>query len=693
MTKLLFEVSPAWILICVLAATAYTLVLYFRAVRPWGTRLNLVLAALRWVLVFLLTLLLLNFMLRHIENRYEEPVFAILLDNSASVQAMLDSPARQDVVQRLARLKEELEKEHYEVPLLGIRATELQQVNFNEPVTNLSEALRLVAERYEDRQLEGVLLVSDGIYNAGLAPADVAFPAAVYTLGVGDTVRKPDLSIRDVWYNKIAYQGSRFPVRAEITAHGFTGRQIKINLLYQGRVVQQQQMSVPASGFIAVEFATEATGEGLQRWEVVAEVLPEESNPLNNRATLFVEVIRGRRKILIAAAAPHPDLGTLRTILESNNNYEIMLHLPGVTEVPADKLKAENIDLVIFYQLPDFRGRLRDLTLRLAEFKLPRLFIAGGTTDVNFLVQPERPLGFETPPRQFDEVTPSLNPQFSLFTLPENTSAILAEMPPLPVHFGKMRVSPQVIPVLFQQVGSVVTDRPMLAYFIEESRKTGVMLGEGIYRWRMYEYAKTGRTEITDELFTKFIQFLVTAEDKRRFRCYPVKPEFTRDEPVVLESEVYNEIFEPVFGNTVTIEIFNEQNRRSAYSYVVQPSLSRYSVYSLPEGAYRFTATTEVNAKPEKVNGQFVVTGRKLEMQNLTADYGQLRRLSAQTGGRFYHLHEWDKLAEELTRTPARYVVHSEERYTAALNIPWILILLLVLVSAEWFLRKFYGGY
>jgi phage-related tail protein len=116
-------------------------------------------------------------------------------------------------------------------------------------------------------------------------------------------------------------------------------------------------------------------------------------------------------------------------------------------------------------------------------------------------------------------------------------------------------------------------------------------------------------------------------------------------------------------------------------------------VYSLPEGAYRYTAATQISGKTEKVSGQFAVTGRQVEMQNLTADFDLLRRLAAQTNGKFFPLAAWNKLEAEAETMKARMVVHTEERYTAALNIPWMLMMLILLVAAEWFLRKYFGGY
>lgn len=693
MTQLLPDVSPAWVIVCALAALGYALLLYYQNRSSWSTKINRLLFAVRCLLVFVLALLLLGFMIRHTENQYEKPVFAIILDNSASVRYSMDSLAIKDLKERISSFQRDLTKQDFEVPILGLRGNELKDVSFNEQGTNLSEALRLAADRFEGRRLEGVLLISDGIYTSGLSPADIDFPSPVFSIGVGDTMQRPDLAIRDVLYNKLTYQGTKFPVRAEISAKGFSGESIRITLSHKGRVISEQQKIVPSSGFVQVEFLTEAEEEGLQRWDVAVESKPNEINRQNNRTSVFIEVVKGKRKILLLAAAPHPDIRALRLILEKNSNYELLMHIPGIQETESKNLKPENVDLVILYQLPDVRGRLRDLIPQFSKAPIPRLYITGSTTDLTLMMQPSFPVGFEVQPRQFDEVTPALNPQFNLFALPPDAATVLSGMPPMPVRFGKMRVAPQVITLLYQQVGNLITDRPLLAYFTEASQKSGILLGEGLYRWRMHEFSRTGRTEVTDELFLKFIQFLATPDDKRRFRFFPLKPEFSESEPVIFESQVYNEIYEPVYGNTIDIEISDEQNRRSGYSYIPQPSSSRYTVQGLKEGAYRFSAATDISGKRETVRGQFVVSGRQIELQNLTADFDLLRRVAQNTGGKFFTLNQWAALEKTLAQTEARYVVRSEERYTAALNIPWILILLIALAGLEWFMRKFFGGY
>jgi hypothetical protein len=64
------------------------------------------------------------------------------------------------------------------------------------------------------------------------------------------------------------------------------------------------------------------------------------------------------------------------------------------------------------------------------------LVVVGQQTDLNTLGQSEVPLHFEQPPRQFDDVTPVINPAFSHFTISADANSIFTGFPPVSVPFG-----------------------------------------------------------------------------------------------------------------------------------------------------------------------------------------------------------------------------------------------------------------
>ena len=690
--RIILEASPAYVLLCILVAAGYAFLLY-RAKHPWPVPVNRALFALRAILAFILAFLLLGPIIRQINNITEKPLFVILKDNSGSVPEAVDSATLVRLERDLDQLRESLENKGYDVAVNDLNGEEATNADYNEPTTDLQGALQTISNRYEGKKFGGVLLVSDGIYNAGISPLFASYKFPVNTLGIGDTTQRTDIAIRNVAFNKIAYQGNRFPVRVEVVLKGITDQRLNVALMHQGRTIDQQTKDTGRDSFVAFDFQVLADQQGIQKYDVQVEVKPNESNVRNNRASIFVEVVEGRKKILVVAPSPHPDIKALRTVVEQNANYELLLQIPGIAEERPEDITPSEIDLVIFHQSPDRQGKTRKLYNDFMASKNATFFILGAQSDLALISREDLPLKIEGVSRDYDEVTPVVNASFSNFSVSAEANSVVTEYPPVSVPFGKFQFPLSARPLLFQQIGSVPTDKPLLAVEERDGRKIGIMMGEGLWRWRLDEFEQKGDAGGFDEIFGKLIQYLSTSEERRRFRSYPVKQEFSDVEQVVFESQVYNDIFEPVYGNHIDIELTSDQGKVSRYSYITSAGNIRYQIGGLEEGVYRYRSQTEINGRKEEVRGQFVVVSKVIELQNLTADFDLLRKLAVNTGGRFYAAANMDQLNAELSEKEATGVIRSDETYDAMINLKLLFWILLLMVSVEWFFRKYFGGY
>lgn len=693
MQRIILEAAPEFLVVCIIAGLGYAALQYFRTKHPWSTGMNTLLFSIRAILAFFLAFLLLGPIVKQISNLYEKPALVILHDNSSSIEEATDSLTRAKLHEKLEETKELLEENGYDSDIYTLTDDRSAPFSYSGTTSDINGALRRIANRYEGKNVAGVILVSDGIYNAGLSPLYSNYNFPVHTVGIGDTTVRADIALKNIAYNKIAYQGNRFPLRAEVQVKNIAASNITASLLKRGKVVERQSRKFVPGQLLTFDFQPLADEQGIQKYDIQIQTRPEEYNTKNNRSSVFVEVVEGRKKILCVAAAPHPDIKALREVITKNSNYEFILHIPAVNEQQASAMSPENIDLVIFHQSPDLRGKTRTIFENFMKSKSSVLLILGHQTDLRQLARHNLPLQFESPPREYDEVTPVVNPALTHFSISAEARSAFSSFPPVSVHFGKMQVRPGISTVLFQKVGSVTTEKPLLVLAADDTRKIGVMLGEGLWRWRLNEFDRTENTESFDEVFGKLIQFLSTTEDKRKFRSYPVRQEFSDTEPVVIESQVYNDIFEPIYGNSVDIDLTHEDGQRTNYKYVISPGNTRYQIGGLKEGVYRFRASTILNGKTEAVRGEFAVVERQAELQNLTADFDLLRKLSLNTGGNFYTASNTEALQSDLRTAQATSVIHTEETYESLINLKWVFWILLALVTVEWGLRKFYGSY
>ena len=209
----------------------------------------------------------------------------------------------------------------------------------------------------------------------------------------------------------------------------------------------------------------------------------------------------------------------------------------------------------------------------------------------------------------------------------------------------------------------------------------------------MEEYALTEKQEAVDELLQKVIQLISVKEDKRKFRVYPLANEYNVGDKVTFETEVYNDIYEKTYGQSIRLEITDERGKTKPYTYTNAEGSSRFELSGLGQGVYQYKATTSLQNKVESVTGQFIVRDLALETLNLTADYGMLRALAQQTGGQFVKADQIEQLKNYLLKNKAPDRLDSAEDLSELIQNKWLFFLLLLLATAEWGVRKYQGSY
>jgi len=695
--QLLFDYSP-WLLVpCLLMGALYAFLLYIRSKGfrnpSWGKRINYTLAGLRFALVSLLCLLLIGPFIKQIKNTLEPPIVVFAVDNSRSIAAVQDSTDLAELRAAMDAAADILGNNEY---MLDYRTFDgfqpADSLKFDYSSSDVADLLSSIASDYEGRNLASVVLFSDGIYNQGVSPTYRPYSFRVNTVGLGDTIPKQDINIQNLYYNKIAYQGNKFPLVAEIANTGFAGQNVTINVSNRGKVIASKTMGFnQARGVGSVEFLLDASQEGIQRYEVSVEVLEEEFTAQNNVSQAYIEVIEGKENILLIAQAPHPDIKALRSAIETNKNYEIRSVILSVDEVNAQQLADIKYDLVIFHQVPA-QGQDNALVQEYLDKANAAWFVAGPQTNLAALSRNNEVLNIDNI-NGTDEVRAFYNRAFSGFRLEGEQQAVIEEFSPLSVPFGNIALENNPEVLLYQKVGSVETSKPLLVIGENNEKKTAVMLADGLWQWRLQEYAKYEKTEAFDELISKLAQYLSAKEDKRRFKVYPEKDVFEDTEPVVFETEIYNEIYEEVYGYEISLTLTREDSSSSNYSYITSESNTRYRISNLPEGIYRYQAVVNMDGEQMSSSGEFTVRSLQIETLNLTANHQLLRELAASTGGIFFDPEQITNMAEQLHTQEAKGKIYTREAYLPIINLKWLFFLLLLLITVEWGIRKYMGSY
>jgi len=618
---------------------------------------SITLAVSRFMSVSFIAILLLNPLLKYLERIVEKPTIFLAIDNSESLIMGSDSVYLRDVFEGdLKTFRSALEKK-YDIVELG----ESQNVahNFASKVTDLSSYFSEGTKLYGGRNVAGMVLLSDGIYNKGVSPSFAAqrMNIPVFTIPLGDTTIRKDIAIYTAKANAITFLGNHFPIEVVVNATKASGQNVSLSLWQGSKEIGNKGVKVQGNRFATTHtFMVEATKQGLQQYTVRVTGVQNELNRANNQKHVYTEVLDARQKILVLAHAPHPDLAALRTAIESNDQYEMTIEIGDYSPI-----KKASYDLIITHQLPA-DSKEYNLMRNIKEKQIPIFSFLGTSTNLNMFNRLE--LGTNGNRNNFNQGLSTVNPAFNLFQPENDLTDFLNHAPPLTTPFGDYN-SPRSSDVLiYQKIGNVKTKMPLWFFNKNESYRSGVCCGEGIWRWKFHDYEQNESHLNLGNLIQKSIQYLALKDDKRRFRVYTSSRSFYENEKINFIAEVYNESYEFTPGAEVKVNLRHENGDQYEYSLLPQQTSYTYQVGSLPPGNYSFDATSQVDGRKENVSGKFIVKELQLERVNLTANHALLRQVAQETGGKMFYKNQWSDLATNLLDLPnSASIAKTNHRY------------------------------
>lgn len=693
-SEFVFQSSPWFILLCLLAGAIYAFVLYQNK-KTFSPYQNRILSIIRGLLVSLLAFLLLNPLLRNIKSAIEKPTVVLAVDNSSSM--IHGGLAKIELLKKkLLKLKESIEVKgaNVEIQSLDEQANNqnISDIKFTKNRSDLSQMLTNIKSNYEGRNLTDVILISDGITNEGISPTYGKYNFNIHAVGFGDTTQKRDIRLNAIYANRIAYLSNKFPIQAEISSFGFQSKSTIVILKQAGNIIDKQLVSFDKQDDLKqITFYVTAQQKGMQRYTVEVVPLNAEFSNKNNAKDAYIDIVDGKEKVLLVALAPHPDLKAFKSIIEKNDLYELTIKI--IQSDDLNQIGSQPFDVLILHQLPDIYGMGGNVVNRLLALGKPTLFVLGNQTNLSSFNGMQQTLSIAAQGGKADKVTAKFNNNFNLFNLDSEKLSLLERFPPILVPFGDYKPMAGSEIILYQRVGSLTTPKPLLIANTTSLPKSAVLTGEGLWLWRLEEFSLTDKQEIIDEVVMKTLQFISIKDDKRKLRVYPISPDFSIDEKVIFENEAYNDIYERIYNQDIKLEITDEKGKVRSFSYTTTKDNSKFEITGLPEGVYRYKAYTQVLGKAEVVDGQYIVRNTDLESLNTTADFNMLRTLSTQNNGKFFVANHLEKLNDFLSSNRSPDKVTSVEEMNEFINLKWVFFVLLFLATIEWGVRKYLGSY
>lgn len=683
--------APGWqLFLCFLAGLAYAVALYLRdrKLKEAPIWLKSILGAFRFIGVSIICFLLLSPLFKSTEESREKPILIFVHDNSNSLLIGEDSSyIKKDYKaaykKLISRLSDRFEIDEYTV---GQDFKLNNDIDFKAEGSNLALAFNEISQRYYKRNIGTIVLATDGIFNEGNYPLGAAKQiqnTSIYTIALGDTTVRKDLLIEQIKNNKTAYLGNDFPVEVEIKANKLRGGKFTLELKEGDKLLETKQIEIDNNSFNAIlPFRINAGKIGVHRYNVSLSQIDGELTYKNNVKDFYIQVLSSKKKVLLLANGPHPDLGALRIAIERNQNYEAKIVYHSKFDGNFDKS-----NLIILHQLPNQNPKVQQWLKQIESKKIPTLFVWGGLSNFGYINNSSYPFKLVGFRGELEDVTPLLSSEFNSFTISSELKNELKSFPPLHVPFGQQRAPNSQNVLCYQSINGIGKSAALISFSKWNGVKTGLISGEGIWRWKLY------KPKLFNELVNKTVQFLSVTEDKNRLRVN-AKETYSTNEPLIINAEVFNESYELVNDPELDLTIKNEKDEVFEHSFSKSGNAYRLNAGNYPNGTYTYTAKTEINGESFTVQGAFNVIELKREMINSVADHRLLYQIAQEHDGEMFFPSQLSELENAiLNRDDMVDIVYKENSFEDLINWKLLFYFILALFSLEWFVRKWQGGY
>ncbi|MBG7629346.1 MAG: VWA domain-containing protein [Bacteroidetes bacterium] len=641
-------------------------------------QLNYWLSFFRFLSLFSIFILLINPTVQKEIIEIVKPNLVVAVDNSSSIKHNSQGEVLKTLVERITTDKDLNAKFNIDYYSFGKNVKPLDSLAFNENHTNLFESLNSFSKIYK-KGGNPVVFLTDGNQTVGNSIAFSNYESPIYAFIVGDTTAVEDLYINQLNVNKNTFINNKFPVEVFVNYDGNKSVTKKLSVYYKGRRLFSKQLSFSKTDNVKTEsFFLSAENKGIQYYVVKIESLENEENTINNSKNFSVNVIEEKSEILLLTSIIHPDLGMLKKAIESNKQRSVsILNINNYKGIISD------YQLIILYQPNQkFKVVFQDIQKE----KLNYFIISGLSTDWNFLNIAQNNFS-----KKAISVSENYNPIFN----PNYTSFMgldigFSSFAPLEDRFGAVRFSIPYQPLLFQKIGNIETEDPLLATFENNNQRGAVLFGENLWRWRMNSFSENKTFELFDGFVSNLMQYLSSNFKTQRLNV-SIKPLYYSNETIEVSANYLDENLNSDTRVQIWLTVSNkETNYLNKIPFALVNNQFIVELSNIPAGEYDYSVG--VTNEKESISGNFKILAFEVEQQFTQSNNKDLKKLASKTNGEIYYANQETNLVESLKKDE-RYksVQKSSIIKTPLIDWKWILGFIIFLLSVEWFTRKYFG--
>lgn len=732
----LWPSTLTWLLVA--AALLIPYLIYRRAGSTLSNSWRYGFAALRAALFLVILLILLQPTLRIHSVAPQQNFVAIAYDLSRSmdIQDEKNGRSRLEAMKEVFRpadnplvesLSSKFKLRYFSFSGSAERSAEVPEESKRGDVTDLTRALNQISEEMADLPVAGIVLATDGADNHssdlnGFLARFQARGIPVYSVGAGEEDFPRDAEILKVSLPGTVLKDTVFEAEVSVRASGYAGRAAKLMVTDQGRPIQSQEIVLGADNEIKTfKINVGSRSEGSRILQFRLEPLPGEMVEQNNVRTALVTIEDAKPEILYVEGEPRWEYGFLRRAIEQDKNLRLITLLrqadgtfkrqgiespdtldEGFPTERAELFKYKAIVLgsveASFFTFDQLRMISDFVSQRGGGFLMlggRNAFAPGGyaNTPLEDLLPVQLGRSGETSQeyqnREFKVVLTRYGEEHPVcrLSLSESLNTQRWKNAPNLIGFNATAGPKPGATVLARgNVPGTGGQNPVILAFQRFGKgRSAAFATSSSWRWRM---ELDHEDNFHEQFWRQMLRWLVSdVPDPLDVR--PEKSSYARGDVALLKVEANDGSFLPLnnvafsatikapSGQTTAVPVEGEYGKDGMYAATFNPQ---------EEGIHEFSCEAFEGEKSlGTARAYFRVAESEEEFHDASLNDALLRRISSETGGRYYALSGLGTLAEDISFTD-KGVSRIEE--LDLWDMPFLFLLLIGLASTEWTFRK-----
>lgn len=696
-------IFPIWIIIPLLLGAFYLSFLTYSSISESRFRKSL-LIGLRVLSFIILGLVLFQPQFNSEFDKPIRPKLALLLDNSISTTIQNGNykglESYKPILSELYKMDtSEVELHSFAFGVSSKRIKNYSELDFLQGETNLFDPVSKLVE--SDVDFSAAILVTDGNYTINRDPLfatdQAKFP--IYSIALGDTIPVRDVILKTVNSPAISYKNAPFRIPIIVQRTGYTEEfPVQISISDNGKTVAKKQSFFKQNQLVLLDtLELTPTETGLKRWKVSIPSRIDEFTIQNNSASFSVRVLDNKNNILHVAFSIHPDLKTVRSILQEVENVNLTSRTwIGENQYLEGKINPQLIDstqLIILqgYPNPKLSASLKSAIDNWIEQK-PTLF----------LLLPLQTLGYQSESgidKKPIQTAKAMSASVSELIINESElNHPILQLPELDllsftvngIQRGN-QLSAKARSLL--NFGLKGTDLQQPAIAIAQQTDKRYTQFNFFDFFMLYQKGGKERDWIS-ALIKNAVEWTSTQVVNSLLEVEVPQREIQENEQIEIHATLKNESLQPVSNASILVQI--SSNKEIISTITLNPSgngMYAKSIGPFAEGVYHYSASANVNETIlDSDNGSFSVSAITNEYRSIQQNTQTLTNISLATNGKVINFDKAgpfiDSLKTQLIKSKPVEKIQKEW----FLIDSWIwFVLLMCFLTIEWGLRKLFA--